>query len=297
MDIEYYRNFIAIVEAGSISAAAKRINIAQPALSNQLKNLQERLGSKLLLVQRGGHKIELTDAGSILYNKAKYLCSMEDDIAKELAAVSAGFSGTLRVSLSPSNSIHFINSYLSGYARLYPKVNYELYEVPIAEQTQQLLNGITEIGVANAPLKQPQRFESILQRRERLVALFHQHSPYLRPGQALALGELDQLPLCLSRGCSELFLNVCTASRLYPNILSINTTKLSTIAWAQQNLGVAVVPAPLEESCPQGLVRKEIADERLYLEKTLSVVRGRFLSPVAKAFIKYVLANYETGGI
>ena len=46
MDIEYYRNFIAIVEAGSISAAAKQIAIAQPALSNQLKVLQKRFGKQ-----------------------------------------------------------------------------------------------------------------------------------------------------------------------------------------------------------------------------------------------------------
>lgn len=63
MDIEYYRNFIAIVEAGSISAAAKQIAIAQPALSNQLKVLQKRFGTQLLHVRRGGHSIELTDAG------------------------------------------------------------------------------------------------------------------------------------------------------------------------------------------------------------------------------------------
>lgn len=53
MDIEYYRNFIAIVEAGSISAAAKQIAIAQPALSNQLKVLQKRFGTQLLHVRRG----------------------------------------------------------------------------------------------------------------------------------------------------------------------------------------------------------------------------------------------------
>ena len=46
MDIEYYRNFIAIVEAGSISAAAKQIAISQPALSNQLKVLQKRFGTQ-----------------------------------------------------------------------------------------------------------------------------------------------------------------------------------------------------------------------------------------------------------
>ena len=80
MNIEYYRNFIAIVEAGSISAAAKRVAVAQPALSNQLKTLQKKFGTPLLNLKRGGHTVELTEAGCILYNKAKYICSTEDNI-------------------------------------------------------------------------------------------------------------------------------------------------------------------------------------------------------------------------
>ena len=84
MNIEYYRNFIAIVEAGSISAAAKRVAVAQPALSNQLKTLQKKFGTPLLNLKRGGHTVELTEAGCILYNKAKYICSTEDNIIKEI---------------------------------------------------------------------------------------------------------------------------------------------------------------------------------------------------------------------
>lgn len=79
MDMEYYRNFIAIVEAGSLSAASKRVHVAQPALSNQLKLLQKKFGTQLVNIRRGVHNIELTNAGCILYNKAKYLCSLEDD--------------------------------------------------------------------------------------------------------------------------------------------------------------------------------------------------------------------------
>ena len=110
MNIEYYRNFIAIVEAGSISAAAKRVAVAQPALSNQLKTLQKKFGTPLLNLKRGGHTVELTEAGCILYNKAKYICSTEDNIIKEIADCAGGFSGTLRLSLSPSMSISFIKN-------------------------------------------------------------------------------------------------------------------------------------------------------------------------------------------
>lgn len=290
MDIEYYRNFIAIVEAGSISAAAKQINIAQPALSNQLKVLQRRFDAKLLDVRRGGHSIELTDAGCILYNKAKYICSMESAAMKEITDCSAGFHGTLRISLSPSMSISFIKSSLSDFCRAYPNINYELYEVPIDEQMEQMLSGKTEIGIANAPLKQAFRFEIIFSRRERLVALFHKDSPLLDLSkESVLLENLEELPLCLSRGCSELFLSVCSDSRIFPHILSINTTKLATVAWAEQNIGVAVVPASPEEIFPDNLVRQEIKDERLFLERSMLIVKDRQLSTVAKTFLSFYM--------
>ena len=99
MDMEYYRNFIAIVEAGSLSAASKRVHVAQPALSNQLKLLQKKFGTQLVNIRRGVHNIELTNAGCILYNKAKYLCSLEDDTQREISDCVNGYTGTLRVSL------------------------------------------------------------------------------------------------------------------------------------------------------------------------------------------------------
>lgn len=113
MDMEYYRNFIAIVEAGSLSAASKRVHVAQPALSNQLKLLQKKFGTQLVNIRRGVHNIELTNAGCILYNKAKYLCSLEDDTQREISDCVNGYTGTLRVSLSPSD-VNFLLSNLTS---------------------------------------------------------------------------------------------------------------------------------------------------------------------------------------
>ncbi len=228
-----------------------------------------------------------------MYNKAKYICSTEDNIIKEIADCAGGFSGTLRLSLSPSMSISFIKNYLSKFSRQYPQINYELYEVPIDEQTQQLLDGKTEIGIANAPLLQVNRFETIYRKRDRLIALFHKDSPYLNGTKPhILLDDLEDVPLCLSRGCSTLFLNPCNDSRLLPQVLSINTTKLSTIAWATQNIGVAIVPAEKYELFDECLVPKQIEDERLFVEKTFSVVKGRPLSTVAKTFVNFFLQNF-----
>ena len=87
-------------------------------------------------------------------------------------------------------------------------------------------------------------------------------------------------------------MNTCSDSRLLPQVLSINTTKLSTIAWATQNIGVAIVPAEKYELFDPSLVPKQIEDERLFVEKTLSVVKGRPLSTVAKTFVNFFLENF-----
>lgn len=292
MDLEYYRNFIAIVEAENISTAAKRVNIAQPSLSNQLKILQANYGATLIETQRGGHKIELTDAGAILYNKAKYILSMEADARREIADNAAGFVGTLKITLSPSMSIAFIKKYLVGFSKLYPQINYELHEVAIDEQTSNLLNGVSEIGIANVPLLEPVRFETIVKQKERLHALFHKDSPYLNSTSPnILLDDLEETPLCLSRGCSSLFLDTCSDSCIFPHVLSITTTKLAAIAWASKNCGVAVVPLSVAETVDDVLVDKVIQDERLYLEKSLCIVKGRRLSNVAKKFIQYLREN------
>ena len=64
MNMEFYRNFIEVVEAGTISAASRKLLIAQPALSNQIKALERQYNAKLFI--RDSRRIVLTDAGEIL---------------------------------------------------------------------------------------------------------------------------------------------------------------------------------------------------------------------------------------
>lgn len=125
MEIDNYRNFLAIVEAGSMTAASEYIHIAQPALSKQVKSLENYFGTKLIITTRGSKHLILTDAGRILYHKAKYICSLEDMAKNEIGDVSDGSKGTLRFTvaipeqLSSSRNVSslFIASSLSSIMR------------------------------------------------------------------------------------------------------------------------------------------------------------------------------------
>ena len=70
MNIEYLKNFIAIVEEGTILGASKKLYIAQPSLSNQIQYLENEYDCKLII--RGSRKIKLTQEGEVLYKKALY---------------------------------------------------------------------------------------------------------------------------------------------------------------------------------------------------------------------------------
>ena len=141
-------------------------------------------------------------------------------------------------------------------------------------------------------MEQSFRFETIYSRKERLVAFFHKNSLFLHDTKPnMLLDDLDGKPVCLSQGCVNLFLEVCADSHVRPQVLSISTTKLSAMTWAKEDAGITIVPAELEEVGDEDLVRKIIMDERLYMEKTLSVVKGRPLSNVAETFLSHFHAE------
>lgn len=180
MDIALYRNFIAIVEAGSLTKAAAELHMAQPALSHQLKVLQEAYGTCLIQTHQGQRHLEVTEAGWILYERAKHLLSLEQEIASDISASLAGRQGILRLTMSPSVSMRFISDYLVPFTRQNPGVAYDLQEVSVEVQAEQLLNGLAEIGIANAPLPQPEKFTVHLTIQDRMAIVFHQDSPWLK---------------------------------------------------------------------------------------------------------------------
>ena len=75
MDFDFYRNFIVVAETGNISAAAKRLNLVQPALSAQIKTLEKYYQTQLFKTGRGKRHIELTEAGEAFLFQAKLLCN------------------------------------------------------------------------------------------------------------------------------------------------------------------------------------------------------------------------------
>lgn len=287
MEIDNYRNFLAIVEAGSMTAASEYIHIAQPALSKQLKSLENYFGTKLIITTRGSKHLILTDAGRILYHKAKYICSLEDMAKNEIGDISDGSKGTLRFTVANSRAEVFIKTCLEPFHRLFPLINYEIHEGGITEQSQQLLSGIAELGILSVPPIHQNNFEVLFRRKEKIVAVFSTNSRFLKDDAPLTLKDLSTMPLCFSTGCHLMMARAFSERSLKPQILSICTTRSAALRWAVDDCGVSIVPKEPREILGKNLVARDIDDLDTDLYKTVVRVKGRPLSVVSKKFMQF----------
>ncbi|WP_419078073.1 LysR family transcriptional regulator substrate-binding protein [Phascolarctobacterium faecium] len=213
---------------------------------------------------------------------------MEDLARNEIDNIIGGAVGTLRISAANSRSSLFISTSLKDFCQLYPKVTYEIYEGGIAEQAQQLLNGITELGILSVPITHEDSFEVLFQRREELSAVFHKEAVWLdNTTSDITLKELSEMPLSVSAGCCDLLKKCCAENALSPQILSVSTTRNTALQWAYEKTAVAVVPIEPGEFLGSDLVTKRISDTTIDLFKTVVKVKDRPLSVIAQKFLKF----------
>lgn len=288
MELDCYSNFLAIVEAGSFTGASEIVHIAQPALSKQLKSLETCYGAKLILTNRGSRQLILTEAGKLLYQKAKYICSLEDLAHNEIDEIVGGAVGTLRISVANSRARLFISTTLRDFSKLYPQVNYEIYEGSIIDQSQQLLTGIAELGILSVPVVHEDSFEVLFRRREQLSVAYNKETIWLPDDDSeVSLVDLSGIPLSISIGCFDIVKGCCAKVGITPHILSVNSTRFTALQWAHEKTAIAIVPVEPGEFIGNNLIVKPISGIDVDLYKTIVKVKDRPLSAIAKKFIKF----------
>lgn len=123
-DIRALQTFVAIVEQGSLRAAARHLGVNPPAVSHQLKTFEDRLGSPLFL--RSTRSVTLTDAGRALYDNSRHLLSGLDLALDEAREGSGARSGRLRIALSFRAWQIVLAPHLAAFRKACPDVELDL---------------------------------------------------------------------------------------------------------------------------------------------------------------------------
>lgn len=134
MEFRQLRYFVAVAEEGNISRAAKKIFLTQPALSRQIKTLEDEIGQCLL--ERQAHSIRLTSAGEALLREARALLQHADQMLERVRTT--GRAVRLRVGYAPSLAAGILSAAVENFTQAHPNARVELFDL----STQEMLAGL-----------------------------------------------------------------------------------------------------------------------------------------------------------
>jgi len=293
MDFGFYRNFITIAEAGSLTAAARKLAVAQPALTAQAKTLEQYYGAKLIRTSRRKRALELTEAGEVFFAKAKQICNAKDNLALDMLNFSKKAESTLRFGVSPAKCDFFISRYLLPFIALCPNVSYQFHSEIVELQTVHISSGSLDFAFANAPLPVPQLYSLCRRRLEYFYAVYaRKSSPVRNAADPLPLAELSELPVCCTYGNYPLLRKVCAKYGFTPKIRFITNTFAAALDFARRDGSVAILNLMPEEEV-EGCVKLRLDNGDLRFEQTLYWLATEKLSPVARPFLEFCRERNE----
>ena len=143
VELKHLKHFVAVAEDGGISAAARRLGLTQPALSRQIKALEEDLAVTLL--DRGARSFALTPAAEALVADARKLLEYCEAMTQRVRAVASGLP--LRIGYSPSLAADFLPVAIERFNQLHPGVRVSLHDVSSLDMQRMLLGGKLDLIV------------------------------------------------------------------------------------------------------------------------------------------------------
>jgi DNA-binding transcriptional LysR family regulator len=284
VDIKQLRYFLAIAEEGQISRASRRLHIAQPPLSQQLKLLEIELNVQL--VERGSRKIELTEAGEALRNRAEQILRLIDTTVKELKQLNDGLAGTLSIGTVASSGTTLLPERILKFHQQYPGIRFQLWEGDTNKVLDLLNNGVIEIGIVHAT-SDAERYESICLPNDRMVAAMSEKWDQGRPEQLLPLAALADKPILCHRRSETRITECCRQAGFEPNILCEGDDVRALLVLADAGVGVALVSRTATSLVPgKNLKYREICDPVIEISRAVVWLRKHQLSAAAKHFLK-----------
>jgi DNA-binding transcriptional LysR family regulator len=148
MDTRQLQAFCAVVEKKSFSQAAEKLGVTQPAVSLQVRSLEQRLGQTLL--DRSGRRVEPTEAGRRLYRSAQRLLALEEQLFEEVAAGEGALAGTLAIGASTGPGAHLVPILLCEFQRAHPELSVSLSIWDTQTVIDRVAERDLELGVVGA---------------------------------------------------------------------------------------------------------------------------------------------------
>ena len=196
MDLRLLEYFLAVAKTGNITKAADQLHVTQPTVSRQLMELEEAMGTSLLI--RGKRQVTLTDAGILFQQRAQEIIDLMDKTSRDLAGQNDLVGGTVAIGCVESCVSRMLPEVLKEFSSLHPKVGYELYSADGDDIREKLDRGELDFGILLEPVEAAKYDYLRLPYWETWGILTRRDDP-LAVKKAIGKEDITSIPLILPR--------------------------------------------------------------------------------------------------
>jgi DNA-binding transcriptional LysR family regulator len=251
MDLRHLRYFQAVAEELSFSRAARRLRVAQPALSRVVRDIESELGAVVL--ERSRHHVRLTPAGGVLLRETALLLERWEESLRRVRRTSSGEEGELRLGYIGPPTQPFLGRLLHEYRSRYPRVSLHLEERTPERVWEMVARGRLSAGLTR-PVQSHQALglRTVLLRDEHLgVAVPPGHAFAGRPSlpwKALAPEPLIVLARREGMGLHDAVLAGCRQAGFAPRLAHTPSLVGTVLSYVEAGAGLGVVPDSVIDS-------------------------------------------------
>jgi DNA-binding transcriptional LysR family regulator len=245
VELRQLRYFVTIAEEGNFSRAAERLHLSQPPLSTQIKSLEDELGVRLL--KRTNRGVALTVAGAVFYEETRAVLARLDHARDKAMRADRGDIGMLSVGFVSIADYGILPPALKQFRAGFPLVEVQLHELTTDAQIRELRATRLDLGIALAPVAEPDlQFERLL--REALVLAAPSGHPAVKVSGAVDLRSLAKEsfiipPRDIAPGLYDLIISHCHASGFAPRITQHARQMQTVVGLVSSGMGFALVPS------------------------------------------------------
>jgi len=249
MELRHLRYFLAVAEELNFTRAARRLNIAQPPLTQQIKALEAELGVQLF--DRSTYRIELTAAGKLFAAEVSRILNDVQDAVLLTQRAARGVAGQMRVGFTESSSFNpVVPATFRTFRALCPGVEIALEEHQSIELIEALREGKVDAAFVRPPVNTGQGLTlELLAAEEMVVALPCTHA--LASKKSLDLRELEGetfilYPRSVRPGLADAVIAACEHAGFTPRVEQFAPQLSSTVNLVAAGLGVSIVPKSMQ---------------------------------------------------
>jgi DNA-binding transcriptional LysR family regulator len=298
MELRHLRYFVTVAEELHFRRAAKRLQISQPPLSEQINQLEDELGTRLLERSRG-REVRLTAAGAAFLEEARKILLHVAEAEEAVHRASRGEIGTLRVSLAPAMAYGVVPLILRQLRANLDEISLQLSELVTPIQEKALLDRRLDVGFCYGRLESDSLVAECIH-RERLVLAVPDHHP-MASQERVGLSELTgekfiTIPRAISPGLYHSIFQTCFKAGLSPKVAQEADQFQTAIGLVCVGMGVALVPESMTALKREGVKYLQTDDDNPVIE-TLMVRFQDEPSPTMTHLLKLARLNARASGV